>query len=105
MKKKEKLPGDIAHIIKQVGKSTVAVKMLNGIDEINLTLTRDQYNVLMKCELVDVPTLQGFYLVDRDAKRAKLIKSHFITKGISHVMINGVRFGVNIPTPGVIYGK
>lgn len=103
MSKKEKLPGDVAKIIKTVGKTAVSVHMIKGTDETTTTITRDQYNDLMKCELVDVPSLQGFYHVDRDAKVAKLCQACQIDKGLKHVMINGVRFNVNIPIPGVKY--
>lgn len=105
MAKKEKLPGDIARIIKTVGKTAVNVKMTKGLDETNTTLSRDQYSDLMKCELVDVPTLPGFYLVDRKLGKAKLLQSCTIDKGLKHVTINGIKFNVNIPFPGVLYGK
>lgn len=105
MAKKEKLPGDIAKIIKTVGNTVVNVKMVKGCITSNTMVSRNQYNELMKCELIDVPTLQGFYHVDRKSGVAKLYLSCGIEQNLLFVEINGIQFKVTQPQKGIKYGK
>jgi hypothetical protein len=74
MKKQEKIPGDIAKIMRKVANERIQIA-LNG--EI-ITVSREMYTTLLKCNFLEgeseaVPA--GFYLIDDKAKTAKLIYS------------------------------
>jgi hypothetical protein len=87
--KKNKLPGDIAKIIRKVGNKRVEVKIMGSTNNLltNRTITRDEFDSLMKCVVITFPDgpktegdeiPSGFYSLDFKKKEAKLFMDVYV---------------------------